>query len=145
VNIGFRTRLDHELAKPEAAQDLLPHATMQYFLLPNALVVFQVDHIEVWRVEPLEVDRCRATTSVFALRGPVGDRERAYLVKNLDLLLDVTGREDFPMMRRSSAIWRRAPCPTSCSVESNQHSSTSTAASTTPSPPAASNTGPDRF
>lgn len=98
VNIGFRKALDDEVAKPEDEWNLLPHATMQYFLLPNGLVVFQVDHIEVWRVEPIAVDRCRATTSVFATSGPVDDAARAYLVKNLDLLLDVTGAEDFPMM-----------------------------------------------
>lgn len=103
VNIGFRKKLDAELAKPEAEQRLLPFATMQFFLLPNALVVFQVDHLEVWRVEPVAVDRCRATTSVFAMSGPVDDDQRAYLVKNLDLLLDVTGREDFPMMEAIQA------------------------------------------
>lgn len=103
VNVGFRKKLDDELTKPEAEQQLLPFATMQFFVLPNALIVFQVDHIEVWRVEPIAVDRCRATTSVFALRGPVDDAQRAYLVKNLDLLLDVTGREDFPMMESIQA------------------------------------------
>jgi phenylpropionate dioxygenase-like ring-hydroxylating dioxygenase large terminal subunit len=100
VNIGFRKALDDELTKPEADQRLLPYATMQYFLLPNGLVVYQLDHIEVWRVEPVDVRRCRATTSILALEAPVDARTERYLRKNLELLLDVTGREDFPLMER---------------------------------------------
>ncbi len=45
----------------------------------------------------------RTTTSSYTLEGPVDDALRAHLVKNLDLLLTVTGTEDFPLMERIQA------------------------------------------
>jgi len=37
-------------------------------------------------------------TGLYAPDRPATDKARAYWKKNLDLLLDVTGREDFPLM-----------------------------------------------
>jgi len=99
--IGLRKTLAAELEKPPGEpRALLPHATTQYLLLPNAVLVHQIDHFELWRLQPLAVDRTRVSTSVIAPRAPVSERERAYFVKNLDVLLGVTNSEDFPMMAR---------------------------------------------
>lgn len=95
--IGARRSVLDELAKPDEDDwDLLPHATIQYLLVPNAVLVHQVDHLELWRLIPLAVDRTVALTSVFAPSGPLSDKARAYFVKNLDILLGVTDTEDFP-------------------------------------------------
>lgn len=102
--IGLRTSVRAELEKPdEADRRLLPHGTTQYLLLPNAVLVHQIDHLELWRLTPLAVDRTRATTSVLAPRAPASEKERAYWVKNLDALLAVTDSEDFPAMARVQA------------------------------------------
>ena len=57
--VNFRRTIDKELAE-KAPQDrrLLPHTTIEYFLLPNALLTHQLDHVELWRVTPITVDRC---------------------------------------------------------------------------------------
>jgi hypothetical protein len=90
-----------ELARPLGAESrLLPHGTTQYLLMPNAVLCHQIDHVELWRVTPLAVDRTRVATSLFAPRAPESDKERAYWVKNLDVLLRVTYAEDFPAMAR---------------------------------------------
>jgi phenylpropionate dioxygenase-like ring-hydroxylating dioxygenase large terminal subunit len=102
--VGLRRSVLEELAKPdEAERRLLPHATTEYLLLPNAVLVHQIDHVELWRLTPLAVDRTRVATSVFAPRAPASEKERAYWVRNLDALLDVTNREDFPAMARIQA------------------------------------------
>jgi phenylpropionate dioxygenase-like ring-hydroxylating dioxygenase large terminal subunit len=98
--IGLRKSLEAELEKPAGERALLPHATTQYLYLPNAVLVHQIDHFELWRLQPLAVDRTRVSTSVIAPREPASERERAYFVKNLDVLLGVTNAEDFPMMAR---------------------------------------------
>ena len=99
--IGVRKSVAVELEKaPGEERRLLPHATTQYLLLPNAVLCHQIDHVELWRVTPLAVDRTRVATSVFAPRAPESEKQRAYWVKNLDLLLDVTNAEDFPAMTR---------------------------------------------
>jgi phenylpropionate dioxygenase-like ring-hydroxylating dioxygenase large terminal subunit len=103
VSIGLRADVTRQLERPTEEWELLPYATIQYFVLPNALVVHQIDHVELWRIEPLAVDRTRAVVSMFAPTEPHSDRARSYFVKNLDLLLRVTTTEDFPMMERIQA------------------------------------------
>ena len=98
LSVGLRADVRDELDKPEAEWSLLPYGTIQYFLVPSGLVVHQLDHLEVWVVEPLSVGRTRTSTSVYAPRDPEVVRDRAHYVKNLDLLLDVTGAEDFALM-----------------------------------------------
>lgn len=103
ISIGLRKDVRDETTKPRDEWSLLPYATMQYFLVPSGLVVHQIDHIEVWRFEPLDVTTTRATTSIFAPEPPKSERSRNYFVKNLDLLLQVTGTEDFPLMEQIQA------------------------------------------
>lgn len=98
LSVGLRANVADEFEKPESEWSLLPYGTIQYFLVPNGLVVHQLDHLEVWIVEPLSPTRTRTHTSVYAPREPATDRERDYFVKNLDLLLAVTGQEDFTLM-----------------------------------------------
>jgi phenylpropionate dioxygenase-like ring-hydroxylating dioxygenase large terminal subunit len=102
--VGVRKSVEAELAKPPGEERrLLPHGTTQYLLMPGAVLCHQIDHVELWRVTPLAVDRTRVATSVFAPREPASERERAYWVKNLDVLLQVTNSEDFPAMARIHA------------------------------------------
>ncbi len=98
--VGVRKSIAGELEKPAEERRLLPHATTQYLLLPNAVLCHQIDHVELWRLTPLAVDRTRVATSVFAPRPPASEKEREYWIKNLDVLLGVTNREDFPAMAR---------------------------------------------
>jgi len=97
--IGLKKSVFDEFRKDDATDwRLLPHATVQYFVLPNALVVHQLDHFEVWRVEPVSVDRTRVFTSLYAPEPATDDKARGYWTRNLDLLVGVTSTEDFPMM-----------------------------------------------
>ena len=97
---GLRSDVSTEFNKPEDERSLLPYGTIQYFLVPTGMVVHQVDHVEVWNIEPLDVGRSRFTTSVYAPAEPHSEGSREYFVKNLDLLLHVTGTEDFPLMEQ---------------------------------------------
>lgn len=103
VSIGLRKNVVEEFQKDRAERSLLPYGTMQYFLVPSGLVVHQLDHIETWRVEPVDVRTTRVVTSVFAPEPPASERALGYWRKNLDLLLQVTGTEDFPLMERIQA------------------------------------------
>lgn len=103
LSVGLRADVLDETRKPEAEWSLLPYGTIQYFLVPSGLVVHQLDHVEVWRVEPVDVRTSRLTTSLFAPTAPATDKAHRYFVKNLDLLLQVTGTEDFPVMERIQA------------------------------------------
>jgi phenylpropionate dioxygenase-like ring-hydroxylating dioxygenase large terminal subunit len=97
--IGCRKSVLDEFAKPsEDDWDLLPHSTLQYLLVPNAVLVHQVDHLELWRLQPIAPDRTLVRTSVYSPPDP--PRRPEYYVKNLDILLGVTNTEDFPMQEQ---------------------------------------------
>jgi len=97
--IGLRKEAVEQLERePRENWRLLPYATAQYFLPPRALLVHQVDHVELWRLEPIDVSTTRVSTSLYAPEAPKDDKARAYWTKNLDVLLGVTEREDFPLM-----------------------------------------------
>jgi phenylpropionate dioxygenase-like ring-hydroxylating dioxygenase large terminal subunit len=101
--IGLLKTVFAEIQKPEADWRLLPHTTLQYIFMPSGLITYQRDHIELWRVTPLSVDRTLVRTALYAPEAPATDKARAYWKKNLDLLLQVTGTEDFPLMEKIQA------------------------------------------
>jgi nitrite reductase/ring-hydroxylating ferredoxin subunit len=110
ASIGLRANVLDELAKPKEDWSLIPYGTIQYFLVPNALLVHQLDHVELWRIEPLDVGRVRTHTSIFAPAPPT-DSTLRYWTKNLDLLLQVTGTEDFPTMEKIYATLKSGALP----------------------------------
>jgi phenylpropionate dioxygenase-like ring-hydroxylating dioxygenase large terminal subunit len=103
VSIGLRKDVLDETSKPKDQWSLLPYGTIQYFLVPSGLVVHQIDHVETWRVEPIDVRTSRLVTAVYGPRALATDRARDHWLRNLDLLLDVTGTEDFPLMEAIQA------------------------------------------
>lgn len=97
--VNFRKSIDKELAeKDQHSRRLLPHTTIEYFMFPNAILTHQLDHVELWRVTPLAVNRCLVSTSLYVAEPPATDSARKHWRKNLDILLGVTEAEDFPMM-----------------------------------------------
>jgi phenylpropionate dioxygenase-like ring-hydroxylating dioxygenase large terminal subunit len=97
--IGCRKSVLEEFDKPgDDDWDLLPHGTLQYLLVPNAVLVHQMDHLELWRLQPIAPDRTLVRTSVYS--PPNAPRRPEYYVKNLDILLGVTNTEDFPMQEQ---------------------------------------------
>lgn len=100
LSVGLRADVLDETRKPVEEWSLLPYGTIQYLLVPSGLVVHQIDHVEVWRVEPVDVRTSLLRTSIYAPSGPATDKVLAYWTKNMDLLLGVTGTEDFPLMER---------------------------------------------
>jgi len=97
--IGLRKNVVDQLKdKPRSEWRLLPYSTTQYFLVPNALLVYQLDHIELWRLVPVDVGTVQVATSIFAPEPPKDAKTLQHWTKNLDILLKVTESEDFPQM-----------------------------------------------
>jgi nitrite reductase/ring-hydroxylating ferredoxin subunit len=98
-SIGLRKNVvDQFKDKPRDEWRLLPYSTTQYFLVPNGLLVYQIDHVELWRITPIDVGTTTVTTSIFAPELPATEKARNYWKKNLDIVLQVTETEDFPTM-----------------------------------------------
>jgi phenylpropionate dioxygenase-like ring-hydroxylating dioxygenase large terminal subunit len=110
--IGTRKSVFEEFDKAsEDEWSLLPHGTIQYLLVPNAVLTHQIDHFELWRLTPLSPGRTLVTTSIYAPTEPATDQARRYFVRNLEVLLQVTETEDFPMQEQTQANLESAALP----------------------------------
>ncbi|MBS0244351.1 MAG: hypothetical protein JSS20_19445, partial [Proteobacteria bacterium] len=88
-------------AAPESEWDLMWNSATVYCLFPNTLFVAQGDHLEIHRVFPAEgrPDRAVMETSFYIPRPVANEDEERHWKANLDLLMQVVMREDFPAGR----------------------------------------------
>jgi len=95
--ISPRRTIDKEFEKPAEEQNqVLPYTTTEYLMAPNVLLTHQVDHIQFWRVYPLDgAQRCRIELNVFWPK-PMDDEAWRKARLNVDLVWQVSTEEDFP-------------------------------------------------
>ncbi|MEO6025828.1 MAG: aromatic ring-hydroxylating dioxygenase subunit alpha [Candidatus Binatia bacterium] len=92
--VGVRRTFDTLAAD---SSELLPHVTLLYQLFPNAVLIYQQDHVELYQAFPDLTDPHTAEVrlTLYAPAAPTTDAERAYWKKNIDLIDGVTTSEDF--------------------------------------------------
>ncbi len=91
---------------PHTDNCLLPHAVVIYVVFPNVLVLWQGDHLEIWRVFPDpngDPGRCLAEASLYAPEPVRSDKARDHWQRNWDLLMQTVVEEDFPLAERVQA------------------------------------------
>lgn len=95
--VSPRRTIDREFEKPPEEQtQVLPYTTTEYLFAPNVLLTHQVDHIQFWRVYPVDgAQRCRIELNVFWPK-PMDDESWRKGRLNVDLVWQVTTEEDFP-------------------------------------------------
>lgn len=86
--------------KPESEWRLVEHATVQWYLAPNALLSATRDYAVLWRFESRVPSRTRVETRFYTARPVSGEAERKRFEDALALQLRVTGAEDFPMQEK---------------------------------------------
>ena len=94
--IGLRRTLD-DIGEDESTWDFPPHATIHYVVFPNTIVVHQLDHFELWRVYPNGDDPSTSLVHTGVYAHDLSDGAVRRWKKNLDILLEVTTQEDFPV------------------------------------------------
>lgn len=93
-------RTIHELRDREKSNwNLLPHIVGIYILFPNTVLVWQLDHVELWHIYPNSQDPNQAVVRVDLYTPQPAQSEKAqrYWTKNLDLVVKVVQEEDFPV------------------------------------------------
>lgn len=107
--VGVRRSFDE---MPDGGS-LLPHVTLLYQLFPNAVLIYQQDHVELYQAFPdvHHPDACETRLTLYAPRAPAGDAEHAYWRKNLDLIDGVTTTEDFAACAKIQANLRAGAVP----------------------------------
>jgi phenylpropionate dioxygenase-like ring-hydroxylating dioxygenase large terminal subunit len=80
----------------EAERAFLQHTIELYTLFPNTVLVYQIDHLELWRMYPGErPDECTVHLSLYVPEPVDTDKARRHWAANLQLALDAVDREDF--------------------------------------------------
>ncbi|MEX2481007.1 MAG: SRPBCC family protein [Gammaproteobacteria bacterium] len=78
--------------------NLLPHMVAIYVLFPNTVLVWQLDHIELWQIFPGGTpDESTVLLSLYTPEPAISDSARRHWDKNLDLVVGVVENEDFPV------------------------------------------------
>ena len=94
-------------------ESLLPHVTLLYQMFPNAVLIYQQDHVELYQSFPdlRDPDACEVRVSLYAPTAPASDAEQAYWRKNLDLIDGVTTNEDFAACAKIQTNLRAGAVP----------------------------------
>ena len=71
------------------------HGTVEYFIAPNVVLNYSVDHVAVYRFVPLAVDRTRATLTMYTPREITTEAEATHYRRTLALHQRVSGGQDF--------------------------------------------------
>lgn len=96
-----RTKLTRLKAKPESEWDLMWNTTMVYSLFANTIFSPQGDHMEIFRVFPVDgrPDRAVMESSLYIPRPVASEDEKRHWDANLALAIKVITTEDFPAGR----------------------------------------------
>ena len=95
--VAMRRSIADLRGRPESEWDVLEHTVILYCLFPNAMLIHQIDHVEVVQAYPGS-DGPDSAKVVFTLYTPelaTTDAARRHFQANFDLLLRTVEQEDF--------------------------------------------------
>src|SRR5215217_552367 len=95
-----RTSIDVVRPVPEGERNYRLHVISIYQLFPNTILIWQVDHIEIWRAFPDRDDASRCDVEMTIYKPHDSDRSDAYWEKNRDIAIRTVMDEDFPLGER---------------------------------------------
>jgi phenylpropionate dioxygenase-like ring-hydroxylating dioxygenase large terminal subunit len=95
-----RTSIDKVRTLPEDQRDYRPHVISVYQIFPNTILIWQVDHIEIWRAFPGRDDASHCDVEMTIYRPADSTRPDAYWEKNRDIAIRTVMDEDFPLGER---------------------------------------------
>lgn len=82
--------------QPESDWDFVRHTAISYQLFPNTIFTMQADHVETWRVFPVNnrVDQCAIYFDCYIPQPVTSDKARKYWDANIDLAIRTVDAED---------------------------------------------------
>lgn len=97
--VAARRSIEAIRTAPMPQWNLLPHMVAIYVLFPNTVLVWQLDHIELWQIFPAAgaPDAASVLLSLYTPEPAVTESARRHWDANLDLVVYVVENEDFPL------------------------------------------------
>lgn len=107
--VGVRKTFAKVNDDAELERDFLKHTIELYTLFPNTMFVYQMDHLEVWRLFPSDNDpnQCKMVLSMYTPEPVTGDSAQRHWENNLRLALDTVEAEDLPLGEKIQRGYRR--------------------------------------
>src|SRR5262245_43844176 len=106
-----KTSIDEIRSHPETERDYRRHVVSIYQLFPNALLIWQLDHIEIWRAFPDRDDPSRCEVEMTIYKPADSQRPDAYWEKNRDIAIRTVMEEDFPLGERMQIGFESGAAP----------------------------------
>ena len=95
-----RTSIDSVRSLPEGERNYREHVISVYQLFPNTILIWQVDHIEIWRAFPGRDDPSHCDIELTLYKPGGTTRPDSYWEKNRDIAIRTVMEEDFPLGER---------------------------------------------
>jgi phenylpropionate dioxygenase-like ring-hydroxylating dioxygenase large terminal subunit len=95
-----KTSIESQRAVPENERDYQRHVVSIYQLFPNALLIWQLDHIEIWRAFPDRDLPSRCDVEMTIYKPAESTRPESYWEKNREIAIRTVMEEDFPLGER---------------------------------------------
>ena len=86
--------------QPEAERNYRQHVVAIYQIFPNTLIIWQLDHIEIWRAFPGRDDASHCDVEMTIYKPHDSTRPDSYWEKNRDIAIRTVLEEDFPLGER---------------------------------------------
>lgn len=95
--VAIRESISELYEQPANKWDLVPHSTIIYQLFPNTVLIYQLDHLEIYQLFPAGDDPnySLARLSLYAPDPITSDSATRHWKNNIDLVDHVTSVEDF--------------------------------------------------
>ena len=95
-----KTSIDALRQHPEAERNYRKHVVAIYQIFPNTLIIWQLDHIEIWRAFPGRDDASHCDVEMTIYKPQDSPRPDSYWEKNRDIAIRTVLEEDFPLGER---------------------------------------------
>jgi phenylpropionate dioxygenase-like ring-hydroxylating dioxygenase large terminal subunit len=96
---AIRASFEKDFDPSDPEQSILPHASIVYLLFPNTVLIWQMDHIELWHIYPNAGNDNECVMRIFLLIPTAADeRAQRYWRRNWELLQQSVWKEDFDVM-----------------------------------------------
>ena len=97
--VGARRTINELRSRDKSDWNILEYIVGIYVLFPNTVLVWQLDHVELWHIYPNTDDPERSVVRLDLYTPEPAETEKAkqYWKKNLDLVVGVVEEEDFPV------------------------------------------------
>lgn len=96
--VAARRTIEQLRQEKASTWNLLPHMVGIYVLFPNSVLVWQLDHIELWQIFPGESpDESAVQLSLYTPDPALNDSAQRHWDNNFDLVVHVVENEDFPV------------------------------------------------